>query len=101
MEFIFDSHGYSEERNVKLDVTQFVDYAIIWCDQLIPSRRKNYERPIGTWDELRAIMRKPHAPSHYFRYRNDRHERGFREDHRRCDGVEKSMRGRGKGKIPI
>lgn len=30
VELIFDVHNYSEERKVKLDVTQFVDYAIIW-----------------------------------------------------------------------
>ena len=48
MEFIFECHNYSEEKNVKLALIEFTDYAIIWLDQLVMNRRKNYERPIET-----------------------------------------------------
>ncbi|KAH9724609.1 Endonuclease [Citrus sinensis] len=46
---------------------EFTDYAIIWWDQLVLSRRRNRERPINTWEEMKAIMRRRFVPSHYYR----------------------------------
>ncbi|XP_038973206.1 uncharacterized protein LOC120105113 [Phoenix dactylifera] len=34
---------------------------------MVTSRRRNGERPIGTWDEMKAVMRKRFVPSHYYR----------------------------------
>ena len=48
MEFICECHNYSEEKKVKLVVIEFTVYAIIWWDQLVMNRRRNYERPIET-----------------------------------------------------
>ena len=31
------------------------------------TRRRNWEQPIDTWEEMRAIMRKGFIPSHYYR----------------------------------
>lgn len=67
MELVFDCHNYSEEKKVKLAVVEFTDYAIIWWDQLVTNRRRNRERPISTWGELKALMRKRFVPSHYYR----------------------------------
>ena len=35
VEHVFDYHNYSEEKNVKLVVVEFTDYASIWWDQLV------------------------------------------------------------------
>ena len=67
VEFILECHNYSEEKKVKLDVIEFVDYAIIWWDQLVMNRRRNYERPIEMWEEMKATMRRQVVPSHYYR----------------------------------
>ena len=67
MEFIFECHNYSEEKKVKLAVIKFTDYAIIWWDQLVMNRRRNYKRPIETWAEMKATMRRWFVPSHYYR----------------------------------
>ncbi|KAH9780675.1 hypothetical protein KPL71_008169 [Citrus sinensis] len=67
VELVFDCHNYSEEKNVKLATVEFTDYAIIWWDQLVLSRRRNGERPISTWEEMKAIMRRRFVPSHYYR----------------------------------
>jgi uncharacterized protein (DUF2249 family) len=67
IELLFDCHNYSEEKKVKLAVIKFTDYAIIWWDQLVTNRRRNHERPIETWGELKACMRKRFIPSHYYR----------------------------------
>ena len=48
LEWIFDCHNYYEEKKVKLAVIKFTDYAIVWWDQHITSRRRNRERPIET-----------------------------------------------------
>ena len=49
VEFNFEFHNYSEEKKVKLVVIEFTDYALIWWDQLVMNRRRNYERPVETW----------------------------------------------------
>ena len=67
VEFIFECHNYSEEKKVKLAVIEFTDYAIIWWDQLVMNRRRNYERPIETWEEMKATMKRRFVPSHYYR----------------------------------
>ena len=66
-ELIFDCHNYLDEKKVKLAVVEFKDYAIVWWDQIMTSRRRKYERPIDTWDNLKAIMRRRFIPSHYYR----------------------------------
>ena len=52
---------------MKLAVIEFTDYAVIWWDQLVTNRRRNYERPVDTWEELKALIRKRFIPSHYYR----------------------------------
>ena len=47
-----------ELKKVKLAVIEFTDYDIIWWDQLVMNRRRNYERPIETWEEMKATMRR-------------------------------------------
>ena len=67
IELIFECHNYSEEKKVKLAVIEFTDYAIIWWDQLVTNRRRNYERSVETLGELKALMRRRFVPSHYYR----------------------------------
>lgn len=67
VELVFDCHNYSEEKKVKLAAVEFTDYAIIWWDQLILSRRRNRERPISTWEEMKAVMKRRFVPSYYYR----------------------------------
>ncbi|KAK4841756.1 hypothetical protein QYF36_009976 [Acer negundo] len=54
-------------KKVKLAAIEFTDYAIVWWDQLIVSKRRNGERPIETWEEMKTIMRRRFIPSHYYR----------------------------------
>ena len=63
----FDCHDYSELKKMKFAAIEFSDYAIVWWDQLIASRRRNGERPIETWEEMKTVMRRRFIPSHYYR----------------------------------
>jgi hypothetical protein len=67
MEFVFDCHNYSETKKVKLAVIEFSEYAVTWWDQLVINRRRNRERPIDTWEEMKVVMRKRFIPSYYYR----------------------------------
>ena len=67
VEMVYDCHNYSEEKKVKLAAIAFTDYAIVWWDQLLIGRRRNYEPPIETWAEMKAVMKKRFVPSHYYR----------------------------------
>ncbi|XP_025012155.2 uncharacterized protein LOC112533908 [Ricinus communis] len=67
VELIFECHNFSEEKKVKLAAVEFSDYAIIWWDQYCKERRRNGERPIESWREMKQIMRKRFVPSHYYK----------------------------------
>ncbi|XP_012482972.1 uncharacterized protein LOC105797562 [Gossypium raimondii] len=67
IELVFECHNYSEGKKVKLAAIEFSDYAMIWWDQLTTSRRRNGERPISTWTEMKGVMRKRFIPSYYYR----------------------------------
>ena len=51
MELIFNYHYYTEEKKVKL----------------ILNRRRNHERPINNWEDMKAIMRRRFISTHYYR----------------------------------
>ena len=67
VEFIFDCHNYPEAKKVKLAAIEFSDYAIVWWDQMLISRRRNRERSIDSWEEMKTVMRRRFVPSHYYR----------------------------------
>jgi len=48
VDWIFDCHSYSEQKKVKLVIIEFTEYALIWWDQIVISRRRNGERPVQT-----------------------------------------------------
>lgn len=48
-------------------VLEFTNDAITWWDQVVTSKMRNHERPISTWEELKAIMKKRFMLSHYYR----------------------------------
>ncbi|XP_012466460.1 uncharacterized protein LOC105785071 [Gossypium raimondii] len=67
IELGFECHNYSEAKKVKLAAIEFSDYAMIWWDQFVMSQRQNGERPITTWAEMKAVMRRRFIPSYYHR----------------------------------
>ena len=48
VDFVFECHNYFEEKKVKLAAVEFMDYALVWWDQLLVSRRRNGEDPLST-----------------------------------------------------
>ncbi|XP_016731065.1 uncharacterized protein [Gossypium hirsutum] len=67
IKLIFECHNYLEVKKVKLAAIEFTDYAMIWWDQITTTRRRNDERPINTWAEMKAVMRRKFIPTHYHR----------------------------------
>jgi len=67
VERIFECHNYSEVKKVKLAAVEFTDYALVWWDQLLVTRRRTREGPIQTWAEMKAIMRQRFVPAFYYR----------------------------------
>ena len=91
VELIFEYHNYSGEKKVKLAVIEFIDYTIIWWDKLVMNRRRNHERPIETWEEMKASMRRRFVPSHYYR---DLYQKlqSLTQDYRSVDDYRKEMK---------
>jgi hypothetical protein len=90
MEFVFDCHNYSETKKVKLAVIEFSEYAITWWDQLVINRRRNRERPIDTWEEMKVVMKKRFIPSYYYRELYKKLQ-GFRRGSRIVEDYYKEM----------
>ena len=67
VEIIFDIYRYYEEKKVKLVVMEFTDYVMVWWERLVVERRRNRERPVSTWEELKTIMKKRYVPKHYYK----------------------------------
>jgi hypothetical protein len=67
VDWIFDCHSYFEQKKVKLVIIEFTEYALIWWDQIVISRRRNGERPVQTWGEMKVLMRRRFVPNHYYR----------------------------------
>ena len=62
------TRNYSEQKNVRLASIKFFDsYAQIWGEQLVWNGRRNRERPIESWAEMKVVMKKRFVPSHYYR----------------------------------
>ena len=50
VEMVFDCHNYYENKKVNLLVIEFLDYAIVWWDQLVLNKRRNMELTVETWE---------------------------------------------------
>ena len=57
MDWIFDCHNYLETKKVKLVVIKFTDYALIWWDQNVISRRSEV-RLVASWEEMKVLIRR-------------------------------------------
>ena len=67
MDWIFYCHSYSEAKKIKLVVIEFTDYALIWWDQNVISRRMSGERLVESWKEMKVLMRRRFVPNRYYK----------------------------------
>ena len=63
LEMVFYIHNCSQNKKVKLVVIEFLDYAIVWWDQLLLNKRRNREPVMETWEEMKKVMRKRFFPT--------------------------------------
>ena len=61
------SIGTLKKKKVNIVVVEFTDYVMVWWERLVVERRRNRERPVSTWQELKTIMKKRYVPKHYYR----------------------------------
>jgi hypothetical protein len=47
-------------------IIEFTEYALIWWDQIVISRRRNRERPVQIWGEIKVLMIR-FVSNHYYR----------------------------------
>ena len=52
-ELIFACHHYSEEKKVRLAIVEFSNCALIWQVEIVKSSRRNGEKSIRTWEEMK------------------------------------------------
>ena len=67
IEHIFSCHNYDDATKVKITAAEFSDYALIWWNKLQKERARNEEPLVGSWEEMKRIMRRRYVPSHYTR----------------------------------
>ena len=52
---------------MRLAAAEFTNYAIVWLDQFVTNQRRDGEKPVETWEERKAVMRKRFVPCHFYR----------------------------------
>ena len=67
VEIVFYCHNYSENKNVKLVVIEFLDYAIVWWEQLVLNKMRNREPTMEIWEEMKRVVRKRFVLTYYYR----------------------------------
>lgn len=67
MESNFLIAGTYPANKVKIAISEFSDYALLWWEQLCLTRARANENPITTWAQLLIQMRKKFIPAHYHR----------------------------------
>ncbi|KAF8114944.1 hypothetical protein N665_0031s0034 [Sinapis alba] len=67
MESNFLVQGTYERNKVKIVVSEFNDYALLWWEQLGLTRNRLRELPVTTWEQLVMHMRRKFVPAHYQR----------------------------------
>jgi len=90
VDWIFNCHSYSEQKKVKLVIIEFTEYALIWWDQIVISRRRNRERLVQTWGEMKVLMRIRFVPNHYYRDLYLKLQ-GLNQGYKTIDGYHKEM----------
>ena len=65
VEMVFYCRNYSKNKKVKLVVIEFLDYAIVWWDQVGLNKIRNMEPTVETWEEMKSMMRKRFVPTYY------------------------------------
>ncbi|KAL4355361.1 hypothetical protein GQ457_06G012400 [Hibiscus cannabinus] len=90
VEHVFECYNYSEQKKVRLAAMEFIDYALLWWDQLLISRRRTGKGPVREWAEMKRIMRRRFVPSHYHRDLFQRLQ-GLKQGSRSVEEMEMSM----------
>ena len=52
VELVFDCHNYSKNKKLKVAIIEFLNYAIVWWDQLVLNEIRNRELAVETWEEM-------------------------------------------------
>ena len=64
---LFACHNCTKDKKMKVVAMEFIDYALIWWNQL-QRERARYEEPlVDSWEEMKRLMRRRFVPSHYQR----------------------------------
>ena len=66
VELVFYCHNYFKNKKVKLVAIEFLDYAIVWWDQIVLNKRRKREPTVETWEEMKRVMRKRFVPTYYY-----------------------------------
>ncbi|RDY04211.1 hypothetical protein CR513_12107, partial [Mucuna pruriens] len=63
----FSCQIYLEGKKVKLAALEFIDYVLVWWDQMQRERVRYEERLVRTWEEMKAIIRRRFVLSYFHR----------------------------------
>ncbi|XP_010541207.1 PREDICTED: MARVEL domain-containing protein 3-like [Tarenaya hassleriana] len=67
MDNIFDCYSYSDRRQVQYAAAQLAEGALAWWDRELAERQRAQIESVGTWREMKALLRKRYIPPHFHR----------------------------------
>lgn len=65
VEGVFECHNYSKRKKVKLAALEFTDYATLWWDKLVLTKRRSGNCLIESWREMKITLCKKFIPTWY------------------------------------
>ncbi|RDY04714.1 hypothetical protein CR513_11536, partial [Mucuna pruriens] len=82
---IFSCQSYSKGNKVKLATLEFTNYVLVWWDQMQKERARYGERPLRTWEEIKAIMRRRFVSSYFHKELHDKLQRLYDDYHKEME----------------
>jgi hypothetical protein len=72
IEALWRLHVCTDDRKIRLAVSEFDEYAMFWWDNAVNIRRGNNMVPILTWRDMKAEMQHRFVSPNYTRYLYDK-----------------------------
>ncbi|KAG7547458.1 Retrotransposon gag domain [Arabidopsis suecica] len=67
MDHIFEVYTYTGPKKIAIAVAQLTDKALAWWDREVVERRKNRQRQLDSWVDMKELMRRRFVPPYYQR----------------------------------
>lgn len=67
MDHIYECYDYAGPKKVAIAVAQLTEHALSWWNREVTERRKNRQRQLDSWVDMKDLMRRRYVPPYFQR----------------------------------